>query len=116
MVASALTAAPTRSGRRVHMSERFHPWQEWSDLKLEPQPADSGGDTNTKTLDAAMLVGTQKATATPSPARTACTSLLAYQNLPSSPNLLASPSRAAGLYARPISRTALLHALSAPCH
>ena len=87
-----------------------------SDLKLEPQPADSGGDTNTKTLDAAMLVGTQKATATPSPARTACTSLLAYQNLPSSPNLLASPSRAAGLYARPISRTALLHAFSAPCH
>ena len=27
-----------------------------SDLKLEPQPADGGGDTNTKTLDAAMLV------------------------------------------------------------
>ena len=26
------------------------------DLKLEPQPADGGGDTNTKTLDAAMLV------------------------------------------------------------
>ena len=31
-----------------------------SDLKLEPQPADGGGDTNTKTLDAAMLVGTQR--------------------------------------------------------
>ena len=31
-----------------------------SDLKLEPQPADGGGDTNTKTLDAAMLMGTQR--------------------------------------------------------
>ena len=30
------------------------------DLKLEPQPADGGGDTNTKTLDAAMLVSTQR--------------------------------------------------------
>ena len=122
LVASALKAADLAPGAALHMSERVHPWQECNE-RLEARAAARRWRRRHQHQEAGRCHadGHAKATArtapgTPSTARTACTSLLAYQNLPSSPNLLASPSRAAGLYARPISRTALLHALSAPCH
>ena len=77
-----------------------------SDLKLEPQPADGGGDTNTKTLDAAMLVSTQRPPRAPyrvHTARSAYTSLVyPIKTCPPAPTAC-QPSGAAGLYVRPIS-------------
>ena len=51
-----------------------------SDLKLEPQPADGGGP-NTKTLDAAMLVSTQRPPRAPHRVHQAQRALCLYTSL-----------------------------------
>ena len=84
-----------------------------SDLKLEPQPADGGGDTNTKTLDAAMLVERPpRAPHRVHQAQRALPTLPSY-SLPSSPNRMPAlwscrPVRAAHL-GEPRCSTPFLH-------
>ena len=90
------------------------------DLKLEPQPADGGGDTNTKTLDAAMLVSTQRPPRAPyrvHTARSAYTSLVyPIKTCPPAPTACQPSVELPACTRGPSRRTALLHAPSAPYH
>ena len=101
------------------MSERVHPWQECNG-RLEARAAARRWRRRHQHQDAGRChagghakVTARTAPGTPSTARTAYTSLLAYQNLPSSPNRMPAlwscrPVRAAHL-GEPRCSTPFLH-------